>query len=388
MNALHFCVDSMPFVICPPVPASPFGRGSPFGPFGPFGPSDGRGSGVPEGGHMERVEKGRGARLVAFPARLLTDTPFDHHTPFHHSRRPDLVPRRWSPDALFFDIVTDLHDHHATDMQKLFCSIPLYVCYILACYCRILDPPCVMLQTACGLQPQPPAASVRRSALMRTVQLLGADVLLVQVPGSPHGPQLRYGCRVINQIFLSPETGPNLFAWTPRFHRFFISLHQRNRTRSRERERKGTSSLTEAVLCFCVVFPFERCRSERQDTPDAPSSLRRSPLPGPSFPVPRAPQEAHPLTTAAILEARPDYRCVADDFAGWRTEGQIFWDTRYARVSKGCRPSPPHLRSVVAFSALPPIVLPGVGCFERPKTPTSFWMHFYIRLHRASPPLA
>lgn len=39
-------------------------------------------------------------------------------------------------------------------------------------------------------------------------------------------------------------------------------------------------------------------------------------------------QEAHPLTTAAILEARPDYRCVADDFAGWRTEGQIFWDTR------------------------------------------------------------
>lgn len=72
---------------------------------------------------MERVENWRGARLVAFPARLLTDTPFNHHTPFHHSRKPDLVPRRWSQDALFFDIVTDLHDQHATDIQKLFCSI-------------------------------------------------------------------------------------------------------------------------------------------------------------------------------------------------------------------------------------------------------------------------
>lgn len=68
-----------------------------------------------------------------------------------------------------------------------------------------------MLHTACGLQPQPPAASVGRSALMRTVQLLGADALLVQVPGSSHGPQLRYGCCVINQNFLFPETVP----WDP-----------------------------------------------------------------------------------------------------------------------------------------------------------------------------
>ena len=44
-------------------------------------------------------------------------------------------------------------------------------------------------------------------------------------------------------------------------------------------------------------------------------------------------QEAHPLITEAILEAKPTYCTVQDEFPGWGHEGMILWDnTKWEEV--------------------------------------------------------